>query len=167
MEDVHPSLPRHPHHPRKPSSRAAWPSLNALGIKIVDALPGALIAVSYLSATYAVRAVESAIRSLNLELENAARILGIGPFRALISIASSKVNSAVINRAALLVLIRLGGWRPASRGVPHRGGQYVRISSFYIHISSVYRFGPRRGGHVFSGPRPFRARGVPRLLSRR
>jgi hypothetical protein len=61
------------------------PSLNALGIKIVDALPGALIAVSYLSATYAVRAVESAIKSLNLELENAARILGTGPFRALIS----------------------------------------------------------------------------------
>jgi ABC-type sulfate transport system permease component len=39
----------------------------------VDALPGALIAVSYLSATYAVRVVENAIRSLNLELENAAR----------------------------------------------------------------------------------------------
>jgi molybdate/tungstate transport system permease protein len=52
----------------------------------VEALLGALIAVSYLSATYAVRAVESAIRSLNLELENAARILGTGPFRALISI---------------------------------------------------------------------------------
>jgi molybdate/tungstate transport system permease protein len=110
-------------------------------------MPGALIAVSYLSAMYAVRAVESAIRSLNLELENATRILGTGPFRALISIAF-KVNSAAINRAALLVRIRLGGWRPASRGVPHRGGQYVRISSFYIHISSVYRFGPRRGGHV-------------------
>jgi ABC-type spermidine/putrescine transport system permease subunit II len=110
------------------------PSLNALGIKIVDALPSALIAVSYLSATYAVRAVESAIRSLNLELENAARILGTGPFRALISIALSKVNSAVINRAALFSQIRLGGWRPASRGVPHRGGQYVHISSFYIHV---------------------------------
>jgi molybdate/tungstate transport system permease protein len=98
----------------------------------VDALPGALIAVSYLSATYAVRAVESAIRSLNLELENAARILGTGPFRALISIALSKVNSAVINRAALLVLIRLGGW------APQVVAYHIVVGNTSVYPASIY-----------------------------
>jgi len=77
------------------------PSLNALGIKIVDALPGAVIAVSYLSATYAVRTVESAIRLLDPELENAARTLGAGPFRAFLSVVLPNIKSAVINGAVL------------------------------------------------------------------
>jgi ABC-type sulfate transport system, permease component len=143
------------------------PSLNALGIKIVDALPGAVIAVSYLSATYAVRTVESAIRLLDPELENAARTLGAGPFRAFLSVVLPNIKRRDQRSGPILGQIGLGGRRPAGRGVLHRGGQYVHISSFYIHISSVYRPGPRRGGQILGGPRPFRARGIPRLPSRR
>ncbi|MEZ0249188.1 MAG: ABC transporter permease [Thermoproteus sp.] len=77
------------------------PALGALGLKVIDALPGAIIAVSYLSATYAVRTIESAIRMLDPELENVARSLGAGPFRAFTAVVLPNIRRAVANGALL------------------------------------------------------------------
>ncbi|KUO88943.1 MAG: ABC transporter permease [Thermoproteus sp. JCHS_4] len=109
------------------------PSLNALGIKIVDALPGAVIAVSYLSATYAVRTVESAIRLLDPELENAARTLGAGPFRAFLSVVLPNIKSAVIDGAVL-------SW---ARSVSEAGAllvvaYYIVVGNTSIYPASIY-----------------------------
>ncbi|MEM1638141.1 MAG: ABC transporter permease [Pyrobaculum sp.] len=77
------------------------PAFSALGLKVIDALPGAIIAVSYLSATYAVRTIESAIRMLDPELENVARSLGAGPLRAFAAVVLPNIKRAVANGALL------------------------------------------------------------------
>ena len=55
------------------------PFLQGLGINLIDTLIGAIITVTYLSATYSIRMTESAIKMINPDVELTARTLGSTP----------------------------------------------------------------------------------------
>ena len=104
------------------------PALGKLGVTIIDSLPGAVIAVSYLSATYAIRTVESAIRMLDPELENVARSLGASPFRAFMLVVLPNIGRAVLNGALL-------SW---ARSVSEAGALLVVAYYIIMGTSSIY-----------------------------
>ncbi len=115
------------------ASYGLGPALGELGVQIIDALPGAVIAVSYLSATYAIRTIESAVRLLDPELENAARSLGASPFRAFAEVVLPSIRGAVLDGALL-------SW---ARSVSEAGAllvvaYYVILGNSSIYPASIY-----------------------------
>lgn len=109
------------------------PYLNSLGLKIIDAIPGAIIAVSYLSATYALRSIQSALRLLDPELENVARTLGASPLRSFLYVVLPNISGAIADGALL-------SW---ARSVSESGAllvvaYYVILGTRSIYPASIY-----------------------------
>lgn len=109
------------------------PLLERLGLNVINTLPGAVITVSYLSSTYAVRTVEAAIRSLSPDVEAVARTLGAGPLRAFLSVVLPNIWRAVVNGALL-------AW---ARSVSETGAlfivaYYVAFGGTLVYPASVY-----------------------------
>ena len=55
------------------------PFLKGLGINMIDTLIGAIVTVTYLSATYSIRVTETSIKTINPDIELTARTLGSSP----------------------------------------------------------------------------------------
>lgn len=110
------------------ASYGLGPLLGKLGLQIIDALPGAVIAVSYLSATYAIRTIEGAVRLLDPELENAARSLGASPFKAFVEVVLPNIKEAVLDGALL-------SW---ARSVSEAGALLVVAYYIILGNSSIY-----------------------------
>jgi molybdate/tungstate transport system permease protein len=109
------------------------PWLRELGVQVINTLPGAVVAVSYLSSTYAVRTMEAAIRLLDPDVEAVARTLGAGPLRAFSSTVLPNIWRSVINGALL-------AW---ARSVSEAGAlfvvaYYVALGNRLVYPASVY-----------------------------
>ncbi len=75
------------------------PLLAAHGIKIVDTLIGAALAVTYVSATYTIRVVQSAVQMLDPELEVVAMSLGASRLRTFFSVVLPNIGRSVASGA--------------------------------------------------------------------
>ncbi len=75
------------------------PLFHRLGINVVDTIIGAAMAVTYVSATYTVRVVESAINMVSPDLELTAMSLGASRLRAFFSVVLPRVRRSIIGGA--------------------------------------------------------------------
>ncbi|AFH42991.1 ABC transporter permease [Fervidicoccus fontis] len=71
--------------------------LQTLGIKVIDTIFGAVLAVLYVSSTYAVRIIESAIKGLDPEIENVALSLGAPRAITFFSVVIPNIKKALAN----------------------------------------------------------------------
>jgi molybdate/tungstate transport system permease protein len=109
------------------------PFLQKIGINMIDTLIGAILAVTYLSATYSIRVVESAIKMINPDVELTARTLGASPIFTFTHIIVPRIWKAIANGAILT-------W---ARAVAEVGAllvvaYYVYFNGNYIYPASIY-----------------------------
>ena len=109
------------------------PFLQGLGINLIDTLIGAIITVTYLSATYSIRVVESAIKMINTDVELTARTLGSTPAFTFIHVIVPRIWKSIANGAILT-------W---ARAVAEVGAllvvaYYVYFNGNYVYPASIY-----------------------------
>jgi molybdate/tungstate transport system permease protein len=109
------------------------PFLEGLGVNLIDTLIGAIIAVTYLSATYSIRVTESAIKMINPDVELTARTLGSTPTFAFIHVIVPKIWKSIVNGAILT-------W---ARAVAEVGAllivaYYVYFNGNYVYPASIF-----------------------------
>lgn len=109
------------------------PFLQGLGINLIDTLIGAIITVTYLSATYSIRVTESAIKMINPDVELTARTLGSTPTFTFIHVIVPKIWKSIANGAILT-------W---ARAVAEVGAllvvaYYVYFNGNYVYPASIY-----------------------------
>jgi len=104
------------------------PLLHKLGISVVDTILGAALAVTYVSATYTVRVVETAISSLDPELELTAMSLGASRGRTFLSIVLPKIWRSIVGGA-------LTSW---ARAASEAGALFIVAYEVYFGKSLVY-----------------------------
>lgn len=83
------------------SSYGLGPYLKSLGLSVIDTLLGATIAVAYLSSTYAIRVIETAITGIPEDVELAARSLGASQIYVMRKIIIPKIWKSIVNGALL------------------------------------------------------------------
>jgi molybdate/tungstate transport system permease protein len=115
------------------STSGLAPFFNAIGFNVIDTLLGAIIAVTYLSATYSIRIVEGAIKQVNPDLELTARTLGATPQFTFIHVVVPKIWRSIANGAII-------AW---ARAVAEVGAllvvaYYVLFSGNLVSPASVY-----------------------------
>ncbi|MGD0996339.1 MAG: ABC transporter permease [Candidatus Bathyarchaeia archaeon] len=104
------------------------PFLQGLGINLIDTLIGAIITVTYLSATYSIRMTESAIKMINPDVELTARTLGSTPTFTFIHVIVPKIWKSIANGAILT-------W---ARAVAEVGALLVVAYYVYFNGNNVY-----------------------------
>ncbi|KUO92132.1 MAG: ABC transporter permease [Thermocladium sp.] len=104
------------------SSYGLGPLLARLGVSFIDTLWGAVAAVAYLSSTYTVRTIETAIRMINPDIELTARTLGASQSYVLLHLVIPYIRRAIANGAML-------SW---SRSVSEAGALF--IVAYYIFM---------------------------------
>ena len=109
------------------------PFLKAHGINFINTLWGATAAVAFLSSTYYIRVVETAIRMINPEMEAVARTLGASPIRVFSSIILPRIWRSMATGAIL-------SW---ARSVSEAGAlfivaYYILFGKNLIYPASVY-----------------------------
>lgn len=77
------------------------PFFRAIGFNVIDTLLGAVITVTYLSATYSIRIVEGAIRQVDPDVELTARTLGASQQFTFIHVVIPKVWRSIANGAII------------------------------------------------------------------
>lgn len=120
----------------RPLHELLSPIINALisgitsitSIKFINTLWGAVAAVAFLSSTYYIRVVETAILMINPEMEIVARTLGASPGRVFTSIILPKVWRAMANGALL-------SW---ARSVSEAGALFIVAYSIYFNGNFIY-----------------------------
>jgi molybdate/tungstate transport system permease protein len=83
------------------STAGFGPFFQAIGFNVIDTLLGAIITVTYLSATYSIRIVEGAIRQVNPDVELTARTLGASPQFTFIHVVIPKIWRSIANGAII------------------------------------------------------------------
>ena len=106
---------------------------HAIGFNVIDTLLGAIITVTYLSATYSIRIVEGAIRQVNPDVELTARTLGASPQFTFIHVVIPKIWRSIANGAII-------AW---ARAVAEVGAllvvaYYVLFSGNLVSPASIY-----------------------------
>ncbi len=104
------------------SSYGVGPLLSRLGISFIDTLWGAVAAVTYLSSTYTVRTIETAIRMINPDMELTARTLGATKSYVLMHLIIPYIRRSIANGAML-------SW---SRSVSEAGALF--IIAYYVFL---------------------------------
>jgi len=109
------------------------PYLQSIHVNMIDTLIGAVITVTYLSATYSIRVVESAINLINPDVELTARTLGAGPTFTFTRVILPKIWKSIANGAILT-------W---ARAVAEVGAllvvaYYVYFNGNYVYPASIY-----------------------------
>ncbi len=109
------------------------PFLQGIGVNMIDTLIGAIVAVTYLSATYSIRVIESAIKLINPDVELTARTLGASPTFTFTHIIVPRIWKAIANGAILT-------W---ARAVAEVGAllviaYYVYFNGNYVYPASIY-----------------------------
>ena len=111
------------------------PFLQGIGINMIDTLTGAIITVTYLSATYSIRVTELAIKMINPDVELTARTLGSTPSFVFIHVTLPRIWKSIANGAILT-------W---ARAVAEVGAllivaYYVYFNGNYVYPASIYIF---------------------------
>lgn len=83
------------------SSYGLGPLLQGLGLNLIDTLIGAIITVTYLSATYSIRVTESAIKMISPDVELTARTLGSTQAFAFTHVILPRIWKSIANGAIL------------------------------------------------------------------
>ena len=109
------------------------PFLQGIGINMIDTLIGAIITVTYLSATYSIRVTELAIKMINPDVELTARTLGSTPSFVFIHVTLPRIWKSIANGAILT-------W---ARAVAEVGAllivaYYVYFNGNYVYPASIY-----------------------------
>ena len=104
------------------------PFLQGLGINLIDTLIGAIITVTYLSATYSIRVTETAIETINPDVELTARTLGSSPAFTFIHVIVPRIWKSIANGALLT-------W---ARAVAEVGALLVVAYYVYFNGNDVY-----------------------------
>jgi molybdate/tungstate transport system permease protein len=109
------------------------PFLQGIGINMIDTLIGAIITVTYLSATYSIRVTESAIKMISPDVELTARTLGSTPTFAFVHVTLPRIWKSIANGAILT-------W---ARAVAEVGAllivaYYVYFNGNYVYPASIY-----------------------------
>jgi molybdate/tungstate transport system permease protein len=109
------------------------PFLQGIGINIFETLIGAIITVTYLSATYSIRVTESAIKAVSPDVELTARTLGSSPTFTFIHVILPRIWKSIVNGAMLT-------W---ARAVAEVGAllivaYYVYFNGHYVYPASIY-----------------------------
>ncbi|MGC9072134.1 MAG: ABC transporter permease [Acidilobus sp.] len=102
--------------------------LRRLHINVIDTLIGASMAVTYVSATYAVRVVESALSSLDPDLELVAMTLGASRLRTFFSIVLPRIRRAITSGA-------LTAW---ARAASEAGALLIVAFQVYLGRNLIY-----------------------------
>jgi molybdate/tungstate transport system permease protein len=115
------------------STYGLGPFLQGMGINLIDTLIGAIITVTYLSATYSIRVVESAIKMINTDVELTARTLGSTPAFTFLYVIIPRIWKSIANGAILT-------W---ARAVAEVGAllvvaYYVYFNGNYVYPASIY-----------------------------
>ena len=115
------------------SQYGVGPFLQRLGINMIDTLIGAIITVTYLSATYSIRVTEASIKTINPDVELTARTLGSSPAFTFIHVIVPRIWKSIANGALLT-------W---ARAVAEVGAllvvaYYVYFNGNYVYPSSIY-----------------------------
>ena len=104
------------------------PFLQGIGVNMIDTLIGAVVTVTYLSATYSIRVVESAVKMVNPDVELTARTLGAGPTFTFIHVIVPRIWKSIANGAILT-------W---ARAVAEVGA--LLIVAYYVYFSGNYYY---------------------------
>ncbi|MGC9112003.1 ABC transporter permease [Acidilobus sp.] len=104
------------------------PIFHRLHINVVDTILGAAMAVTYVSATYSVRVVESAINMLDPELELTAMSLGASRARTFVSVVLPKIRRSIAGGA-------LTSW---ARAASEAGALFIVAYEVCLGKSLVY-----------------------------
>ncbi|WP_084019850.1 ABC transporter permease [Vulcanisaeta thermophila] len=104
------------------------PVLRAHGINFINTLWGATTAVAFLSSTYYIRVVETAISMVNPEMEIVARTLGAGPLRTFTTIVLPRIWRSMASGALLT-------W---ARSASEAGALFIVAYYVYLHGNLVY-----------------------------
>ena len=104
------------------------PFLQRLGINLIDTLIGAIITVTYLSATYSIRMTESAIKMINPDVELTARTLGSTPTFTFFHVIVPRIWKSIANGAMLT-------W---ARAVAEVGALLIIAYYVYFNGNNVY-----------------------------
>ncbi len=103
------------------------PLLSRLGVSFIDTLwGGAVAAVTYLSSTYTVRTIETAIRMINPDMELTARTLGATRSYVLMHLIIPYIRRSIANGAML-------SW---SRSVSEAGALF--IVAYYVFLGEIH-----------------------------
>jgi molybdate/tungstate transport system permease protein len=102
--------------------------LSRIGITPIDTLTGAVLAVTYLSATYTIRVVESAIKTVSPDIELTARTLGAGPMFVFMHVVVPRIGRDIANGAML-------AW---ARAVAETGALFIVAYYVYFNGQLVY-----------------------------
>jgi len=109
------------------------PFLHRIGINMFQTLIGAIVAVTYLSATYSIRVTESAIKMIDPDVELTARTLGSTPGFTFTHVIMPRIWKTIANGAILT-------W---ARAVAEVGAllvvaYYVFFNGNYVYPASIY-----------------------------
>jgi molybdate/tungstate transport system permease protein len=75
--------------------------LESVGIKFVDAVPGIIVAMLFVSVPFVINASKNGFQSVDPRLENVARSLGAGQFRAFSTVAVPLASRSIITGAIM------------------------------------------------------------------
>jgi molybdate/tungstate transport system permease protein len=112
------------------------PFLQRIGINMIDTLIGAIVTVTYLSATYSIRVTESAIKMINPDVELTARTLGSTPSFTFTHVIMPRIWKAIANGAILTwarAVAEVGALLVVAYYV-YFNGNYVYPASIYIYV---------------------------------
>jgi len=121
------------------SAYGLGPFLQGIGINLIDTLIGAIITVTYLSATYSIRVVESSIKMINTDVELTARTLGSTPAFTFIHVIVPRIWKSIANGAILTwarAVAEVGALLVVAYYV-YFNGNYVYPASIYIYESYI------------------------------
>jgi sulfate transport system permease protein len=107
--------------------------LNKQGIEVVFDKPGIILALMYVSFPFVVRAVQPVLQEMELDMEEAAKTLGAGPFTIFRRIVLPTITPAILTGAALSFSRAIGEF-----------GSIAIISGnipFKTQVASVYIYG--------------------------
>ncbi|MGC9209829.1 MAG: ABC transporter permease [Acidilobus sp.] len=102
--------------------------LRRLHIDVIDTLVGASMAVTYVSATYAVRVIESALLALDPDVELVAMTLGASRLRTFLSVVLPRIKRAIATGA-------LTAW---ARAASEAGALLIVAFQVYLGRSLIY-----------------------------
>jgi molybdate/tungstate transport system permease protein len=102
--------------------------LSLIGITPIDTLTGAVLAVTYLSSTYTIRVVESAIKTISPDVELTARSLGARPMFVFMHVVVPRIRRDIANGAML-------AW---ARAVAETGALFIVAYYVYFNGHLVY-----------------------------
>jgi len=115
------------------SNLGAGPLVTGAGIGVINTVLGATLAVTYVSATYTVRVIQSAVAVIDPNTELTARTLGASPIFTFVHVVLPQIRRALASGAIL-------AW---ARSVAEVGAlfvvaYYINIGGRLVYPSSIY-----------------------------